>query len=134
MSNEHEAGAQGPVHDAWLVSKITFVFLCWHKRSSIPGLSSVQVQFAVASCPCSCASTMGSIHHPVWKICLGQLSGNLQEAAELADVLQEVSAHIQVLIGSMAHTPSCNSARQSLLSIKEPEKLSKLILSCRSQA
>lgn len=34
--------------------------------------------------------------HPVWRIRLGQLGPNLQEAAELADVLQEVSAHIQV--------------------------------------
>lgn len=33
---------------------------------------------------------------PVWKICLGQLSQNLQEAAELANVLQEVSSSIQV--------------------------------------
>jgi hypothetical protein len=34
--------------------------------------------------------------HPVWRICLENLGPNLAEAAELADVLQEVSAHIQV--------------------------------------
>lgn len=33
---------------------------------------------------------------PVWKICLGQLGGNRQEAEEIAGLLQEVSSSIQV--------------------------------------
>jgi hypothetical protein len=33
---------------------------------------------------------------PVWQICIGTLSQNLQEAAELADVLQECAGNIQV--------------------------------------
>lgn len=53
---------------------------------------------------------------PVWRICLGQLGPNLQEAAELADVLQEVSAHIQVrqLTGPVS-TPEQQPDNGSLL-------------------
>lgn len=38
---------------------------------------------------------------PVWKICLGQLGPNLQEAEELAHILQEVAAHIKVRCTSL---------------------------------
>lgn len=58
---------------------------------------------------------------PVWKICLGQLGPNLQEAAELADVLQEVSAHIQVtgLTRTLTARTSTSSGNPTRLSAKD---------------